>query len=302
LFTLRNSIIAGNRDALGFAPDCLALAGGALTSQGYNLIQNTTNCIIGGDTTGNITGQDPQLGLLVDNGGPTKTHALSEGSPAIDAGNPAAPGSGGAACAAIDQRGFLRPFGAICDIGAFERGGAFSLVRVTPNIGGNIGSVAIIVSGNGFGDGATVKLTRAGQPDIIGNPTQGDVGGTALATTLDLTGKSLGSWDVVVVNPDGTSKTLAGGFAIEEGRAPQLWVDVVGSTGVRIRRPTRFTVFFGNSGNVDAVAVPLVLTVPANIALNLRFPVTPPPPQAGQVATDWSQVPVAAQIEGLTYV
>ena len=111
---LLNSIIAGNR-AVSFGQDCFGFApqGSALTSQGYNLIQNTIGCDLSGDMTGNILGQDARLGLLADNaGGSTKTHALSENSPAIDAGNPALPGSGGQACAVTDQRGFLRPLGA----------------------------------------------------------------------------------------------------------------------------------------------------------------------------------------------
>ena len=50
---------------------------------------------------------------LRDNGGPTLTVALAEGSPAIDA--------GAAHCQALDQRGIVRPQGGACDIGAFER-------------------------------------------------------------------------------------------------------------------------------------------------------------------------------------
>ncbi len=50
---------------------------------------------------------------LADNGGPTQTHALLWGSPAIDAGDDAS-------CPATDQRGAARPGGAHCDIGAFE--------------------------------------------------------------------------------------------------------------------------------------------------------------------------------------
>jgi len=48
-------------------------------------------------------------------------------SPAIDAGNPATPGSGGGACQATDQRGTSRPRdgdgngSSICDIGAYEK-------------------------------------------------------------------------------------------------------------------------------------------------------------------------------------
>jgi hypothetical protein len=133
-----NTIIGTNADAspssTAKSPDCR----GSLTSQGYNLIQNTTGCTIGGDTTGNITGRDPQLGPLQDNGGPTFTHALESRtvklffgsltipSPAIDAGSPAA-------CTTTDQRGVPRPVdgnadgAARCDIGAYEYFSLFGL-------------------------------------------------------------------------------------------------------------------------------------------------------------------------------
>jgi CSLREA domain-containing protein len=90
-----------------------------LISQGYNLIE-TNGCSITGTTTGNLIGVDPMLGPLADNGGPTLTHQLLVGSPARDAANPAAPGSGGTACEAADQRGVARPVGPRCDIGAVE--------------------------------------------------------------------------------------------------------------------------------------------------------------------------------------
>jgi hypothetical protein len=56
------------------------------------------------------------LSPLANNGGPTKTHALVSGSPAIDAIPSADPG-----CTRTDQRGVPRPRGPGCDIGAFER-------------------------------------------------------------------------------------------------------------------------------------------------------------------------------------
>ena len=54
------------------------------------------------------------LGPLADNGGPTQTHAVLPGSPAIDA-IPA-----GDCVVATDQRGIARPRDSGCDIGAFE--------------------------------------------------------------------------------------------------------------------------------------------------------------------------------------
>jgi CSLREA domain-containing protein len=86
---------------------------GTITSQGHNLIANTTGCTITGDTTGSITDQSALLDVLDDNGGPTPTHALLDGSPAIEAGS-------NTNCPATDQRGVSRPLGAFCDIGAYE--------------------------------------------------------------------------------------------------------------------------------------------------------------------------------------
>ena len=54
---------------------------------------------------------DARLGGLANNTGPTDTHALLTGSPAIDTGG---------SCPPTDQRGVSRPQGAGCDVGAFE--------------------------------------------------------------------------------------------------------------------------------------------------------------------------------------
>ncbi len=113
--TMRNSIVAGNTST-GANPDCF----GAITSEGYNLVGTVgASCSISGTTTGNLTGP-ADLGSLADNGGPTLTHQLLAGSDAIDAGDPATPGSGGTTCETIDQRGYTRPGEAFCDMGAVE--------------------------------------------------------------------------------------------------------------------------------------------------------------------------------------
>ena len=68
-----------------------------------------------------------KVGGLADNGGPTKTHALLTGSPAIDTGSN---GQAQAANLTTDQRGFARIFNSTVDIGAFEVQPAFSLAQL----------------------------------------------------------------------------------------------------------------------------------------------------------------------------
>ena len=121
---ISNSIIAGNTATTSF-PDCW----GPVDSS-YNLIGINTNTSCNGpsaarnDQVGTAaTPIDPKLDLLQAAGGPTPTHPLKPGSPALDAGSPAAVGSA-RACEATDQRGATRPatLGAgRCDIGAFEK-------------------------------------------------------------------------------------------------------------------------------------------------------------------------------------
>ncbi|MGO9061031.1 MAG: choice-of-anchor Q domain-containing protein [Candidatus Binataceae bacterium] len=92
---------------------------GAITAS-YSLISQTAGATIT-DNGHNIFGADPLLDPngLQENGGPTETVALEQGSPAIDAGDtvicqaPPPEGLGG-----VDQRGF--PRSRPCDIGAFE--------------------------------------------------------------------------------------------------------------------------------------------------------------------------------------
>jgi len=109
ILNLSNSIVANNTAPA--SPDLK----GSMNSGDYNLIKNTSGATLTG--THNITGQDPVLGSLADNGGPTPTMALLNGSPAIDAGDPAFDGTG-----KTDQRGpgFARVVHNRLDIGAFE--------------------------------------------------------------------------------------------------------------------------------------------------------------------------------------
>lgn len=107
-----SSIVANTE---GEEPVDLYLGSGTINAT-YSLIE-TPGAAINGTNLNNITGADPQLGPLQDNGGPTATHALLPGSPAINSGDPAV-----ADDPPFDQRGpgFPRVHGGNVDMGAFE--------------------------------------------------------------------------------------------------------------------------------------------------------------------------------------
>ena len=105
--TLTNTIITGNH---WYA--CEKFASGTVgnvVSGGHNIVQDDS-C---NPTASDIITANAQIGPLADNGGPTWTHALLTGSPAIDGGLDTA-------CSATDQRGVARPQGPHCDIGSYE--------------------------------------------------------------------------------------------------------------------------------------------------------------------------------------
>ena len=78
--TIRNSIVAGNTVSAG--PDLVPDPQSAVTIN-FSLIGTGIVPTAGGN---NISTNDPKLSVLANHGGPTQTHALLSGSPAIDAG------------------------------------------------------------------------------------------------------------------------------------------------------------------------------------------------------------------------
>jgi len=85
---IQNSIIAGNSSSAG-GPDVFVAGANVLVSDGHNLIGDTNGSTgwVASDLIGSSNALlDAKLGPLQENGGPSWTHALKPGSPAIDAG------------------------------------------------------------------------------------------------------------------------------------------------------------------------------------------------------------------------
>jgi hypothetical protein len=133
---LFNTIAAGNfrGSGSGIAGN---IAGSVSATSAGNLIGPGGAGGLVNRTNGNLVGVvDPRLGPLADNGGPTKTHALLPGSPALNAGNDAH------AAGPVDQRGLSRFVGPV-DIGAVEQ--AAILVAGGLFVAGSPGNDTIVV-------------------------------------------------------------------------------------------------------------------------------------------------------------
>jgi len=113
---LLSTLVADNE-----GPNFVLVGNPVLESLGHNLDSDGTSGFVNGangDQVGTEASPlDAKLGPLQDNGGPTFTMPLLPGSPALDAGS-CTDASG--APLLVDQRGYPRPQGAGCDIGAYE--------------------------------------------------------------------------------------------------------------------------------------------------------------------------------------
>ena len=151
---VKGSLIWGNTSGFGTRDDVASFdtAQNAYLSLGYNLVGTAGVNVDFSSEFNQITDQTAVpvgtwLGALQDNDGPTHTHALLAGSPAIDAGTCTDHTD---ATIATDQRGVSRPQpqGTRCDIGAFEY---------------EFGSIVFTGFASPVSDEPTLNLAKAGQ-------------------------------------------------------------------------------------------------------------------------------------------
>jgi len=132
---------------------------------------------------------------------------------------------------------------------------SLSVTSITPNSGYNNGLVNITnLAGTGFQSGATVKLTKSGQSDIVATNVV-VVSSTKITCTFDLTGKATGQWNVVVTNPNGESATLTNGFTINDAASVthDLALTAFSASPTTVSRGQTVTFSFTvkNNGNVS---------------------------------------------------
>jgi len=184
---LENSIIADNT-----SPNVNDATGGGTFTLDYSLIEDPDVEATLVLNAGAITGQDPALGPLQNNGGPTLTQLPDPGSIVIDAGDPAY-----APPPATDQRGLPRKMGVNVDMGAVEtvNGGTIQFSAATYSVNENGGMRTITVTRTGGTDPATIDYTTSN-----GSAAAGADYTTTSGTINFIAGQTSATFDVPILD------------------------------------------------------------------------------------------------------
>ncbi len=228
--TIHNSMIAGNQDSDADSPAPDFVAPGDPENDlevRHSLIGNTSGTSLTNTADGNLLGVDwttvlvshtvdgTVAPLLADNGGPTQTHALLDGSPAIDAGDDALAVDSDGNPLTTDQRGapFVRISDGTVDIGAYEQQALDQAIVIL--LEGNQHVVrnqttelfrspadsgdALVVDAGAGNDSVTIDFGSGFTPPPGGLSVQGNGGQNVLnllgAGTLDLTDPNIQAGD-----------------------------------------------------------------------------------------------------------
>jgi hypothetical protein len=207
-----------------------ALNSGTITSQGYNLLDDTScNSEFSNSTDHNNIPAGLDSGGLQDNGGPTETVAILSNSAALDAIPTASCTDVDGNTLTTDQRGTTRPQGSACDIGAFELVLAGPTVTTFSPASGVTGT-SVTITGTEFTAASTVAFNNTNATSVtVDSDTQitatvpsGASTGAIAVTTAAGTATSSSNFTVTLsvtgFTPSsgvvGTSVTISGsGFA-----------------------------------------------------------------------------------------
>lgn len=170
-------------------------------------------------------------------------------------------------------------------------GGGMAVDSIHPAVGGDGGTVTVLLQGRQLRDGASVRLTRQGEAPLIARHVYAGADGRTLGAVFDLLGRPRGFWSVMIVNPDGATSLLRDGFRIEPAREGIILVDQPwGPHAIRTGQRQLYTVGYRHTGNNDLYGVPIWLKVRGAASLRVVTSLTLPGDVPGEPALNWPEV------------
>ena len=127
---------------------------------------------------------------------------------------------------------------------------SLKVFSISPNSGGNLGTVTVTLRGNGFLPGAVVQLIddktviADGIDTVVNSP-------ATITTAFELKPLPEGDLTVVVTNPGGGSAAAPGKFSIVAGKFSELKIHLLAPSIVRGGTPATAYVVVTNEGNQD---------------------------------------------------
>ncbi|PSK91250.1 T9SS type A sorting domain-containing protein [Taibaiella chishuiensis] len=144
------------------------------------------------------------------------------------------------------------------------------VAQYSPSSGGNTGDITMTISGQGFGALTRVRLKKSGHPDIAVPDSLLIVQSPAsLQATFNLRLADTGLYDLEISNSLDTV-TYTNGFRINPGLGSKIWLMITGAGGIRPGQWQPHEIRYGNSGDINAIGVPIYIAVPASAELRLK--------------------------------
>jgi hypothetical protein len=138
-----------------------------------------------------------------------------------------------------------------------------SAIKISPATGGNCGFTTLTLWGsNSITQKIHVRLQAPGKPSINANDTGIAVLGTnVVKAQLSLDGAALGVYDLVITDSLGQEHLLPSAFTVQNCIPASTSIKIIGPDITRVGRNTIFYVDITNSGNCDALIVPVFLFI-----------------------------------------
>ena len=170
-------------------------------------------------------------------------------------------------------------------------GGGMAVHSIHPTVGGDGGTVTVLLHGQQLRDGASVRLTRQGEAPLIARHVYAGADGRTLGAVFDLRGRPRGAWSVTVVNPDGATSLLRDGFRVEPAKEATILVDQPwGPHAIRTGQRQLYTIGYRHTGNNDLYGVPIWVKVRGTATLRVVTTLALPGDVPGEPALNWPEV------------